>query len=555
MYHFNITQYRIGCYVRKSQEDQGRQIQSIESQIDVLTDMEKREEFKISKVYKDRASAYIPSNRIGFSRLLQDIHEGKIDGILCWKADRLARNHIEGGMILHCLEKGILKFIKTPDKIYLPTDNVLPLAIEFGMSNQQSRDISVNVKRGNKTKINNGGWCGVAPHGYINNVIDKTIEIDPDRFDIVRKFWDLFLTNNYSLQQICEVADKLGFKTIRKKRIGGVPLSLSTLHGILVNPFYYGKVKNGSNEGTGNHKAMITYMEFQKVQEILKARGRKSKTSCSFLYTGLFRCGQCDGGITAEKKVKYKCSKCKKRQTAKHPKVCSCGYHITSADINKGKFYTYYHCSKSRDKCQQKSITEENLEKEILTFLKRFTFDEDFIRWSEKWFLFIEDQLVKNKDKEVQQQKKKYEKLKQQRLRLVDLRLEREIDEDLFKEKKKMLEAEIATIEYDSSSITTITEVRKVLSFLEGLYQNFLSYPPKEKKILLNKISSNHILMDKKVLTQGKKAYILLDNLREHKSLRIEPPKSQSKKDLNEPSKECYSTWQALLKEFRTTHY
>ncbi|CAL2095619.1 conserved protein of unknown function [Tenacibaculum sp. 190524A02b] len=553
MQSINLMNYRIGRYVRKSQEDTGRQVQSIASQVDVLKEIEQREGIKVFKTYKDNASAYKPNNRDGFNQLLQDINEGKIDGILCWKADRLARNHIEGGIILHCLEKGILKFIKTPYKTYLPTDNMVPLSIEIGMSNQYSRDLSNNVKRGNMTKIKNGGHCHVAPQGYINNKVDKTIEIDPERFDTVRKLWDLALTGVYSLKQICTIAnDDWGFKTRPKKRTGNVPLSVRTLHGIFINPFYYGKTRNGKNEGIGKHKAMVTYNEFQKVQSLLKSKGRKSKTSCSFTYTGLFHCGECTCSITAEKKVKYKCPKCKKRHTAKHPKVCSCGYQITLSTINKGKFYTYYHCSKSKTKCSQKSITLDVLENEIISFLGKFEVNEDFIQWSKKWLELLKINSIKEKQRENLLNAQKIERLKKKKSRLLDMRLNDEIDEVIFKEKNGQLEKEIECIEsFKKDEI--ITRFEEELSFLAGLKKRFENYAPKERKILLNKISSNHYLMGKEVNMEAKKVYLSILNLRKHKNLNFEPPKSQSTKDLNEGQKQCYYAWLATLKEFRTT--
>jgi site-specific DNA recombinase len=88
------TDIRFAIYVRKSQEDDSRQVQSIESQIEVLTDCAKKFNLKIVKIYEDHASAYKPNNRTEFTQLVQDIYEQKIDGILCWKADRLARNYI-----------------------------------------------------------------------------------------------------------------------------------------------------------------------------------------------------------------------------------------------------------------------------------------------------------------------------------------------------------------------------------------------------------------------------------------------------------------------------
>ncbi|MGG8497913.1 recombinase family protein [Tenacibaculum sp. TC6] len=554
MHSIDTTNFRTCRYVRKSQEDKGRQVQSIESQIDVLMEMEKREGIEVIKTYKDHASAYKPNNRDSFNELLQDINDGKIDGVLCWKADRLARNHIEGGMILHCLEKGILKFIKTPYKTYLPTDNMLPLSIEIGMSNQYSRDLSNNVRRGNRTKIKNGGFCHVAPQGYLNNKVTKTIEIDNERFYLVRKMWDLALTGTYSLKQICTIAnDDWRFKTRPKERTGNVPLSVRTLHGILTNPFYYGKVKNGENENIGNHTAMVTHREFMEVQRFLSNKGRKSKTSCSFTYTGLFYCGECACSITAETKVKYKCPKCRRRHTAKHAKVCLCGYNITSATIDKGTFYTYYHCSKSKKKCAQKSITVEVLEKEVIKFLAKLEINEEFIKWSKNWLDFLKNVSKKEKEEAVFLIEQKEKRLKIQKDRLLDLRLNNEIDKETFRIKNEELEKELEAIEVSQRNDGVITRIRQELTFLEGLQKRFIDYLPKERKILLNKISSNHAIMDKEVSMQAKKVYLSLVSMRKHKKLGFEPPKSQSVKGLKGGQKECYYAWLAILNEYRTT--
>ena len=55
--------------------------------------------------------------------------------------------------------------------------------------------------------------------------------------------FDLYLTGQYSLAEICKIADKdWGFRTIKSKRMGGVPLCVASLYKILISPFYYGKV-------------------------------------------------------------------------------------------------------------------------------------------------------------------------------------------------------------------------------------------------------------------------------------------------------------------------
>jgi hypothetical protein len=57
------------------------------------------------------------------------------------------------------------------------------------------------------------------PAGYVNNVIDKTIEVDPKRFNIIRKVWDSMLSGVYTVPQIHKkLNDEWGFRTRKMKK-------------------------------------------------------------------------------------------------------------------------------------------------------------------------------------------------------------------------------------------------------------------------------------------------------------------------------------------------
>jgi len=101
--------------------------------------------------------------------MLQRISDNEAEGILCWKLNRLARNPIDGGSINWMLQQGIIKHIRTHDRNYFPTDNVLMMNVEFGMANQFVIDLSTDVKRGLRNKVKMGWLPGVAPPGYLNN--------------------------------------------------------------------------------------------------------------------------------------------------------------------------------------------------------------------------------------------------------------------------------------------------------------------------------------------------------------------------------------------------
>jgi hypothetical protein len=54
------------------------------------------------------------------------------------------------------LQNSIIKTIRTPEKQYLPEDNVLMIGLEGCMANQFILDLSKNVKRGSKSKAEKG---------------------------------------------------------------------------------------------------------------------------------------------------------------------------------------------------------------------------------------------------------------------------------------------------------------------------------------------------------------------------------------------------------------
>ena len=70
---------------------------------------------------------------------------------------------------------------RTYNRLYLPTDNALVLSVDTGSANQYVRDLSVNTKRGLKSKVEKGWYPGVPPAGYLNDLSTQTIVLDPER--------------------------------------------------------------------------------------------------------------------------------------------------------------------------------------------------------------------------------------------------------------------------------------------------------------------------------------------------------------------------------------
>ena len=264
------TSTAVAIYARKSTESEDRQILSIDSQIHELELFAERENLNISKIFTEAKSAKAPGRPV-FAELLALADRGKIDGIIVWKLDRLARNPVDGGAVIWALEEQRLRAIYTPQRAFFNNgSDKFWIQLEFGMAKKYVDDLSDNTRRGLRTKLELGWRPGLAPLGYLNDKEKKTIVKDPERFPLIRRMWDLMLTGNYSAKAVLNVAsDSWGLRTRVLKRIGGGKISYSGVYDLFTNPFYSGLIRHKDGLYKGAHEPMVTMAEYDRVQSLL----------------------------------------------------------------------------------------------------------------------------------------------------------------------------------------------------------------------------------------------------------------------------------------------
>jgi len=254
--------------------------------------------------------------------------------------------------------------------------------LQFALSQSQysSAKLSKDVKRGLEKKAAMGWMSGVAPAGYRNTPErergNRIITTDPERFPVIRKMWDLMLTGNYTATRILETANnQWGYRTVKRRKEGGKPLSTSGIYKIFTNPFYYGYFEHPVGSGKwykGQHEPIITQDEFERVQVLLGRPGKPAPHKRMFAFTGLIRCGTCHCRITASEKHQLICTTCKHKFS--YPNKESCPKCQTAIEKMKNPTilkYVYYHCTRKKQsvKCTEGSLEVKQLEKQIDQYL------------------------------------------------------------------------------------------------------------------------------------------------------------------------------------------
>jgi site-specific DNA recombinase len=425
-------------YARKSSEDEDRQVQSIDDQVKWLKQRAAVAGIKIAKVYTEAKSAKKPNSRPVFAELMARIQNGEADGILCWQINRLSRNPIDSALVQWLLQQGTLKSIQTYDREYRPEDNTLLFSVESGMANQFIIELRANTKRGIKSKLEKGWKPGLAPIGYLNDKYgdkgNKKISPDPERFDLVRKVWDLMLTGNYNPKQILEIAtSKWHLRTRPSKKTGGVPLSQSGIYRLLTNTFYAGLFEYEDQLYKGSHKPMVTMKEFERVQQLLGAKGKPQPKTREFSFTGNIRCGECGCLVTAETKTKL---------------IKKSGEH---------KDYTYYRCTRRKTGvvCSQKPIKVEELEPQMEAELRKFTILPVFRDWALEKLNRVNDKEIIDRTKVQGALTRALSDAQTQLDNLTKMRYRDLIDDEEFKREKKALQNQLTKLQQERDQMKT----------------------------------------------------------------------------------------------------
>src|SRR3990167_9503535 len=404
-------------YIRKSTDEEDRQVLSLEAQLTELKEYAEKESLEIIETFIEKKTAKVPVREIFNSRL------NKIDGglphligILAWHPDRLSRNSVDGGRLIYLLDTEKLGGLKFPTFAFENNPSG-KFFLSIGLSNAKYYvdNLSENVQRGNRAKLRRGEWPGQKPFGYVYDHRLRNIVPEPKEAKIVKQIYEEFASGKHTLKSI----------SARLAEINGEKLKSNfAVEYLLTNDLYIGVMKWNKETYEGKYKPIISQQLFAKVQEAFNSRRRprKSKVRHDFPLTGLFR--------------------------------CSCSSMI-SAQFTKGNggLYRYYRCTRKHGECTESYIQEKELQKQIVARAQTIALPS---QWTNEMLIHLkseEEKESKSVDVLTQDINQKLLLVQDKLDKLLEGYLDNLIDEESYKKKKENLVSEKNSLKHEKESL------------------------------------------------------------------------------------------------------
>jgi site-specific DNA recombinase len=239
---------RTAIYARVSTERQTL-TQTIEQQVERLIAhvYAQGETLRPEDIFRDDGYSGATLNRPGLDRLRDRVKEAAVDCVVITSPDRLARNYVQQMVLLEEFEQAGCRIEFLDQPLGQDPQAHLLLQIRGAVAEYERTLIAERMRRGRQMKLRAGillPWT-IPPYGYRvqpDRPRDPAgVQIEPTEGPIVQEVFARYLEADGTLLGLAKYLLQLGVTSPRGNR----RWSAASLHGLLSNPVYTGKVYVG----------------------------------------------------------------------------------------------------------------------------------------------------------------------------------------------------------------------------------------------------------------------------------------------------------------------
>lgn len=495
-------------FARVSTQEQAQEGYSVDGQVVRLTEYCKKHNFNIIETFRVAESSSKDEKK-EFNRMinLAKTRKSKV-AIVVDKVDRLNRSVKDLPKLeeLMTSQKAELHFLDI-GRLDSEANTVqkLMLRIMTAIGNTYSDNLSDHGKRTYQHKVDNGECPGHAPIGYLNARDEAgraTVIVDSARAFLVTKIFEMYAAGIYSLGDLAKFAHQNNLTNTFYRHNDNKSITKNVISGVLKNRFYCGFICHKKSGRLYPHKyeRLISRELFEACQRVTAERSAKNnrvksvstmKAGKEFIFKGLVRCGVTGRISTCDRKDKR--------------------------GIDAGTYLIAWNPEATTKKVW---VNEKVLLDEMAKIFQSMTIPVKMIE-------DVVENLNRQTEDEINFAKAQLESLNRQLgnlltrgERLLDMKLDGQIDGEIYDRKRKEIEEEIKKTRAGIERHQTIDNgfkkyVISAFSLASRVYELFQNANLSEKRELINCVFSDIILHGKNPRFSLREPFHLMINLGE----------------------------------------
>ena len=264
----------------------------------------------LPKRYDDGGFSGGNIERPALAALLRDIEDGKVDCVVVYKVDRLSRSLMDFTRIVEVFERKGVSFVSVTQQFNTANSmGRLTLNVLLSFAQFEREIIGERIRDKIAAQRRKGKWAGGKP--VLGYDVDRSgpsprLVVNEREANAVRSIFRTYLEAGSVLLAVQELARRgiltKRWRTKKGAERGGKPIGRVTLHGMLTNELYLGRILHRGASFPGEHPPIVDPELFDRVRARLATNGKldsnRFRNRHNALLHRLVHCSSCGGPMT-----------------------------------------------------------------------------------------------------------------------------------------------------------------------------------------------------------------------------------------------------------------